>query len=1103
MLSLPVISLVMSCRDPGTSLDRTILSIAAQAGNFRIRFHVRDHGSSDGTLERLEWWKERFSKGDVPLQCDTIWFSFAGEPSAGRFEALCHGIDEAKSGDGFLGWLEPGDQLLPGALCFVADAGKRFAPEQVSWIAGATSASAPNTPSFWQDIPLPRAALRAGLCDGVHWERLQSAGVFFRPWLWNKADPEHTLRALDHTGDWALWRRFAEIATPVQTRFALATTPERREDDSLAEIDRLLPRSERERALTTLCDAPELTRRVFEHQGDGPGLSIVEEGCASHLASCHEQVFARVPTVIPEDRPAHVVHTATRPVHQVFPPLRSVVSFRNNIMAYDSDWQYPAVTEQYAFSRLRELGAVPDDVIYVAFPWATLIDKLQRKTPDSAHLLERFRAFCEELPANTLRITVCQHIKMKECLYLFREAGITEIFWSHATHEDVTHPGQDGIRLRPFPLFPVQVREQQVTGKDDDRPYLFSFIGARANQHYLTESRNWILDLLGGHPDGLIIGRDGWHYNKVVYDHQVLKTRAREADGHRLVDQSASDEFRVSLLNSLFSLCPSGSGPNSIRLWESLGAGAIPVILADTYAPPGNPKLWQAAAVFCNESAEEIRALPARLEEIARDPGSLAAMRHAGRQLWMLYGPGCFIYDIQTFLLEDPASNLVSFEGDGAGLIVQLSRSLSRKDDLTEADATLLLQSLSSDLLLHGQDARDRQEGIPGLFDLIRRARSFLTDHHASVRQFDQVLALLKPRVAGDPASAVSLNNRRMRICLYGKHSNRTPLSYAPFQRLAADRVMFVEDPLEADVLLTGFNADLRENAEALRTILQKQPDTRIVILSEEPLWDSIWSDGFTARERISETGLPYTFLNHTNTDIFDFERIPYFLLTHEDFQARYGLLISRHTNLSPRALLEHWENAPIPAAFFAEHRSNPAYDKSWPDSQVFGLSVYRTRVAEAMQAPGILRVGKGWNSDAPRQKLPDWHLDKLAALDMRARVMGTYENTHQHAYISEKIFDAFVVGAIPTYFADPDHRVFDLVPEAAMINTYGLEPSDAAERIGSFSPDTGFAEAWLETARSLQARFSDLDAITQERNRIVEAVLQELETCCARSAAA
>ena len=42
----------------------------------------------------------------------------------------------------------------------------------------------------------------------------------------------------------------------------------------------------------------------------------------------------------------------------------------------------------------------------------------------------------------------------------------------------------------------------------------------------------------------------------------------------------------------------------------------------------------------------------------------------------------------------------------------------------------------------------------------------------------------------------------------------------------------------------------------------------------------------------------------------------------------------------------------------------------------------------------------------------------------------------------------------------------------------------------------TDDAEAWLDTAHLLQARFSDLDAIAHERRRITDAVIEALESC-------
>ena len=43
------------------------------------------------------------------------------------------------------------------------------------------------------------------------------------------------------------------------------------------------------------------------------------------------------------------------------------------------------------------------------------------------------------------------------------------------------------------------------------------------------------------------------------------------------------------------------SGPNSIRFWEALGAGSIPVLLADTLELPEN-KLWDSSILRIRES---------------------------------------------------------------------------------------------------------------------------------------------------------------------------------------------------------------------------------------------------------------------------------------------------------------------------------------------------------------------------------------------------------------------------------------------------------------------------------------------------------------------
>ena len=324
------------------------------------------------------------------------------------------------------------------------------------------------------------------------------------------------------------------------------------------------------------------------------------------------------------------------------------------IVVYDHNWQFPAITEQHAFNMVSEQLALAHNdgsVVYFAFPWATLLDNLlhNKKNPDkTAFLKQKLYAQKQKLAKATTVITTCQHIHMLRFQSLFEEMGITDIFWSHAVTGQTALPEYPGIALHAFPLYPVQAKDLWKE-KPIAKKHLYSFVGAKANQYYLTESRNIIIEDLSKTHTGHIIGNETWHYNKVVYDHQV---RGVEKKADALVDQSASENFIKKLRQSVFSLCPSGTGPNSIRLWESLGLGSIPVILADTLALPGNPELWKEAAVFCKEDKASILALPKILKSIHTDPVALARKRHAMKQIWKLYGIDSFVHDILKLMIE-------------------------------------------------------------------------------------------------------------------------------------------------------------------------------------------------------------------------------------------------------------------------------------------------------------------------------------------------------------------------------------------------------------------------------------------------------------------
>jgi len=127
--------------------------------------------------------------------------------------------------------------------------------------------------------------------------------------------------------------------------------------------------------------------------------------------------------------------------------------------------------------------------------------------------------------------------------------------------------------LYAFPLYAVYSNnEKPIMIKD--RIYLASFIGNYDTEWYLTDIRMGIVKEFSNKPDCYIKKREKWHYNEYVYkDNEVI-------------DKEKTEEYINILKQTQFSLCPSGSGPNSIRLWESLSFGSIPVILADTYVLP-------------------------------------------------------------------------------------------------------------------------------------------------------------------------------------------------------------------------------------------------------------------------------------------------------------------------------------------------------------------------------------------------------------------------------------------------------------------------------------------------------------------------------------
>ncbi|MGI9213933.1 MAG: exostosin domain-containing protein [Methylococcaceae bacterium] len=308
-----------------------------------------------------------------------------------------------------------------------------------------------------------------------------------------------------------------------------------------------------------------------------------------------------------------------------------------NLVAFPHGWQFPAKTEAWVYEQCLRCVVASPFYELVCFPWATLVD-LQRKGIDDKTLVFT-RALSFAPPCRSLiRATVCQHIYANDLLPWFNTLKITDVFWSHATVNTTTD--FDGIRVHPFPLYPVRCEVdgsvvEQVGKSLHTRRFIYSFIGTYSEGLYLTPVRQWIFDLPKS-SDGFIEYRGEWHFEKVVYREQIIGQSVSVMDRQR-TEQYEKDYTDV-MRESVFCLCPSGAGPNSIRLWESLGFGCIPVLLADTLRLPGPADEWERAIVRLPETPQAVAGLPTVLRDIAANPERLSAMQAAGRVLWKRYG---------------------------------------------------------------------------------------------------------------------------------------------------------------------------------------------------------------------------------------------------------------------------------------------------------------------------------------------------------------------------------------------------------------------------------------------------------------------------------
>lgn len=305
----------------------------------------------------------------------------------------------------------------------------------------------------------------------------------------------------------------------------------------------------------------------------------------------------------------------------------------------DFFWQYPVITEQQIAISLKKLGdqqllsKTTSKVIYLAIPWATIIDQ-HIYHPNK--LVQSLRSFIQKVNVRQgeasqmgtwTYVTSCQHIYFVRIIPVLKQMMVTYLFASHKKKGvDII----DGINIKPLQLYAVNFEDPkrnqlfQQIGESSlltvNRCYLYSFIGYY-DRSYISRIRQQIFT--SRHPANCLVKNTRkWHFVNVIYRQQVpvfRKMTAEETVKENLLLDQETIFYNQTLINSRFSLCPSGTGPNSIRFWESLACGAIPVLLSDQMVLPDIPSGLSWNEVIISIPENEYQLLLSVLEKVTPD----------------------------------------------------------------------------------------------------------------------------------------------------------------------------------------------------------------------------------------------------------------------------------------------------------------------------------------------------------------------------------------------------------------------------------------------------------------------------------------------------
>lgn len=97
------------------------------------------------------------------------------------------------------------------------------------------------------------------------------------------------------------------------------------------------------------------------------------------------------------------------------------------------------------------------------------------------------------------------------------------------------------------------------------------------------------------------------------------------------VKEDFQKKYAETLQRSKFVLCPRGISPSTVRLFETMKTGRVPVIISDDWIPPDGPD-WDSFSIRVPE--DKVSTIPALLEEYESDAPQMGARAREAWETW-------------------------------------------------------------------------------------------------------------------------------------------------------------------------------------------------------------------------------------------------------------------------------------------------------------------------------------------------------------------------------------------------------------------------------------------------------------------------------------